>query len=150
MTIYRRNAGRDVHGDRAFTYHVGCMDAIPATASRTLNDIMDMDHVIRVHADGSITEPDGVYAPEVYDGEVEGGEWSLLTGYSRQDHYSGPGMHDSEYVGGGLADHIIETPGYYVVVACVWQCTDGCEEECAESHTEGWAVAFKEAEEGNG
>jgi hypothetical protein len=87
----------------------------------TLNEIMEFDHVIRVHADGTVTAEEGTYAPELHtsdDGEIyvfeEG--WTLLTGYSGQDRYSGPGMHPSEYIGGRMATDILSTPGVYVAV----------------------------------
>jgi hypothetical protein len=42
-------------------------------------------------------------------------------------------MHPSEYVGGGLEDHIRETPGTYVAI--VVRCSDG--------EDAGWAVAYR-------
>lgn len=109
-----------------------------------LNDLMQVDHVIRVHEDGSISEPENVWAPEVYsddDGKditvdsMSGGpEWSLLSGFTGQQG-GGPIMHDSEFVGGHLACHILETPGLYAVVTV----TDGYGTDV------GWAVTFAEA-----
>lgn len=102
-----------------------------------LNGIMELDHVIRVNADGTITEsPTGIYAPEIYvdldqDGQilnpaekamieyVESQEWDLMTGYSQQYSYSGPIMHPSEYIGGDMARDILETPGLYVAVEVI-------------------------------
>jgi hypothetical protein len=135
VTIYTRNASRDVHGNRAFTYEGGVI--------MTLNDIMDPDHIIQVQPDGTITEPQGIYAPELNDGELEGDEWSLLDGWSGQYSYRGPIMHPSEYIGGALADHIIENPGYYVAVMNYMD-DDG---DGNGVEPDGWAVAFKEAEE---
>lgn len=42
--------------------------------------------------------------------------WSLLTGFTGQYGYHGPAMHPSEYIGGGLARHILDTPGLYTVL----------------------------------
>lgn len=42
--------------------------------------------------------------------------WDLLDGWSGQDGYSGPLMHQSEYIGGGMARHILNTPGIYVAL----------------------------------
>ncbi len=106
----------------------------------SLNLQMEFDHVIQVHEDGTVTEPDlGLYAPNVYDGELEGGgdPWYLLDGYSGQDRYSGPIMHDSEYIGGGMARDILSEPGYYVCVVAYYLPEDGDELEA-----DGWAVAY--------
>lgn len=102
---------------------------------RTLNDIMQPDHVIRVKG-GVITEsgfPASVHAPELMIGTDADGSilaeherhliqdakrygWDVQTGWSGQYSYSGPIMHSSEFIGGALADHIRETDGYWVVV----------------------------------
>lgn len=90
-----------------------------------LNDLMELDHVIRVYENGVVIDDiAGVWAPEVYDNSAEGGiedivvspGWTLLHGFTGQYSYSGPCMHPSEYVGGHLARHILDTPGYWVVV----------------------------------
>jgi hypothetical protein len=107
-----------------------------------LNGVMEIDHVIRVGDDGSVTDADGVYAPDVYEDDGEllpvGSGWSLLDGYSGQDRYSGPIMHASEYIGGRMASDILETPGLYVAVV-VYPLDD--------SEPDGWAVAYRESEE---
>jgi hypothetical protein len=110
--------------------------------AQSLNDLMEFDHPIRVHEDGTISEPTGIYAPEVYDGEtlkaplVEPG-WELVNGFSGQYGYSGPVMHPSEFIGGRLEDRIRETPGVYVVV----EVRDG--DEYPGGEPVGWAVARK-------
>lgn len=43
-------------------------------------------------------------------------EWDALSGFTGQYGYNGPMMHPSEYVSGGLARWITETPGTYVYV----------------------------------
>lgn len=129
---------------------------------KALNDLMEFDHVIQVHPDGTITEPSGVYAPEISlsaapDGQISAADdadmvafvkaqgWELLTGFTGQYGYSGPLMHPSEYVGGGLEKHIRETPGVYV--ACVADVQpDGAE----ESESVGWVVAYRETLPGKG
>jgi hypothetical protein len=116
-----------------------------------LNALMEFDHVIQVHADGTITEPKDVWAPEVYvdtdgDGQIlaehdremlaglrEHG-WDLMNGYSSQSGYSGPIMHPSESIGGRMEQDIRATPGYYVAVTV--EVISDSEEEPA-----GWAVA---------
>jgi len=117
-----------------------------------LNAVMAFDHVIRVHPGGDATgalvsDPpnDRAYwAPEVMDTEIVSGGvdadrpedpgWTLLTGYTGQDRYTGPGMHDSEYIGGRLAADILSTPGLYVAIADTFS-DDG--------EPEGWIVAHK-------
>lgn len=108
---------------------------------RTLNDIMEFDHVILVLEDGSIMESaEGVWAPDLYDGELHqpswGPQWTLLNGYSGQHGYSGPLMHQSEFIGGGLERHIRETPGFWVALADYP--SDG-------GNPQSWAVAFRPA-----
>jgi hypothetical protein len=143
MSTYIRMPPGDHHGDRAVS---------ESDTGRTvsLNALMEFEHVIRVHDDGSITEPTGVYAPELTDDHLDTGghDWSLLSGYSDQHGYRGPGMHSSEYVGGKIADHILTNPGYYVVITADYSCdcpTDACAADCEGYTSEGWAVAFMEA-----
>ena len=102
-----------------------------------LNDLMQIDHVIHVDADHNVTDaPDDVWAPEVYTDDIDQGNgWTLLNGYSGQFGYSGPEMHPSEYIGGRLAEDIIDTPGYYVATVV-------CDPDSDE--VTGWVVAFKE------
>jgi len=126
--------------------------------AKTLNDIMEFDHVVQVHADGTITEPDNVHAPEVIvdvdeDGSILGEHeaemicsvraqgWELLTGFTGQYGYNGPCLHSSEYIGGGLERHIRETPGLYVAVVVITSSPEG------PSEADSWAVAYR-AEEG--
>lgn len=132
-----------------------------------LNDRMEFDHVIRVHADGSITEADGVYAPEVNidldsDGQIVGSAeqdmidsvsragWELMTGYTGQYSYSGPIMHPSEYIGGDLAKDIMAAPGFYVAVEVRGLLGMAEEDMTDDDHaTEdapiGWVVARRDA-----
>lgn len=126
---------------------------------RALNDIMQFEHVIRVDDDGNVHDDvTGIYAPDVHDeyphGDdviVDGEGWSLMNGYSGQDRYSGPIMHPSEFIGGGMERDILASPGYYVAVVVYDETSsepcevDGCD-ECGESddNVSGWAVARKE------
>jgi len=112
-----------------------------------LNAVMEFHHVIRVNEDLTIDEHVDLFAPDLEQNEVEEGkweesmydtEWSLLSGFSGQDRYTGPMMHESEYIGGGLAAHILATPGYWVAIYPTVTDIDG--EELVE---DSWAVAFK-------
>lgn len=100
-----------------------------------LNDLMEFDHVIQVLPGGGIIDaPADVYAPDLHDGELGGEGWTFLDGFSGQQGYSGPLMHQSEFVGGGMETYIREHPGLYVTL--VNYLYD--EEEPTE-----WAVAFR-------
>jgi len=131
-----------------------------AVQEDTLSRLMEPDHVIRVDADGMVhNDVSAVCAPEFYavvddDGqytddterdmaeqirrqgwEPEGG-WSYQQGTTAQDYT----MNDSEFIGGGLAEHIIQTPGLWVV----------CEvrtDEDEDDNYAGWAVMHQEVGE---
>jgi hypothetical protein len=111
--------------------------------TRELNDKMEIDHVIRVDVNGEVSDTTGIYAPSLLDGELDGSEWSFFSaGYSGQYSYSGPIMHDSEYIGGGLEFDILSTPGVYAAVASYYS-ADPDGNECGddeELYGEGWAV----------
>jgi hypothetical protein len=112
-----------------------------------LNSFMDFDHVIRVHADGTVSDaPGGPYAPELFDrGYGEGStEWEPMRGYSGQIG-SGPQsyiMHNSESIRGNMARAILAEPGLYVAVVADWSCEEHMEtdDECECDTAEGWAV----------
>ena len=97
---------------------------------------MEFDSPFRVHRDGSISTGIGVYAPEVLDETIEDSGWEFVSGFSGQDRYSGPIMHDSEYLGGYMAEHVLENPGVYVLVAAYWSPEEGED----ESAIEGWCL----------
>lgn len=135
-----------------------------------LNDRMTSDHVIRVSPDGTITDAHGVYAPEVhcdYTGPFAGAQisddderdmiqyvadqgWDVLTGWAM-----GGGialMHSSQYIGGHLADHIRETPGYWVVCTVELHPGESDPEHednggSGESDPAGWILAHRELSE---
>lgn len=102
------------------------------TQQLDLNKIMEFDHVIQVHEDGSISEPTGIYAPSLYDGELDDLNWSFWsTGYTNQYGYAGPILHNSEFIDGRLERAILSTPGMYAAVVNNLTGTD---------EVEGWAV----------
>jgi hypothetical protein len=123
------------------------------TTEKELSDAMEFDHPIRVHDDGSISDIENFYAPDMHDGEIESNTgWRLITGWSGQYSYSGPVMHNSEYIGGALAKHILSTPGIWVAVVCTWlagECScyaDGYN-SCETDVTDGWGLCFREYNE---
>lgn len=103
----------------------------------TLDSLMQMDHVIRVDPEGLVHDDvRGIHAPEINmqtgdDGQIlaehdaeliadlERQGWAVETGWTGQygNHKNDPVMHTSEFIGGGLAEHVIGTPGYWV--ACM-------------------------------
>lgn len=136
---------------------------------QSLNEQMQIGHLVRVHGDGTVTDaPREVYGPEgarVYgEGEeprLEREGWNLMRGYSGQHGYTGPVMHSSELVSGGLEEDIKDHPGLYVALPveydrvgqfeccdCGAEAGDWCKQTCAEgeprTYTEGWVVAFQE------
>src|SRR5665213_837930 len=102
----------------------------------SLNDKMDFDHVVQVLPGGQVVDAHGVYAPELYDDELQGQGWTLMDGYSGQSGYSGPIIHDSEFIGGGLERDILANPGYYVTLV---------NNSYDEEEGEGWGIAYKSA-----
>ena len=152
MTTYLRNESADHYGDRAFIGYIGGQNK-----KTTLNDIMQLDHVVQVHSDGSVTDHDipnqrELWAPDLRNGELDSYTpgWNLISaGYTGQDRYNGPIMHNSEYIGGRLADDILAEPGYYVALPSEYACDEShnCDEECESAITEGWAVAYREPTE---
>lgn len=150
-----------------------------------LSKIMETDHVIRVHLDGTVSHPEGVHAPEVNlstddDGqilaeheaamieELARAGWSLMSGYTAQ-YLAGntPIMHTSEFIGGGMAEEILEaadlgTPRDYVALAVEVEsevcpedakgCTlngdrcDYCRDNGRETEDAGWMVAYRDVE----
>jgi hypothetical protein len=139
----------------------------------SLNALMDFDHPIEIlgqvvnytasdafpptfaarEGDTSIRAN---RAPELREGELNPADmaygWKLHTGASGQQGYSGPIMHDSEYIGGGLADHILASaPGtrWCALINYVdtpnEMCSIDCDPEAGCDHDiAGWAVAYRE------
>jgi hypothetical protein len=118
----------------------------------TLDSLMQIDHVIRVDNDGLVhDDARGMYAPEINIGtasdgigilaehekqfaeDMAGVGWSAEFGWSGQNSgsYNGPFMHDSEFIGGNLAEHILASPGYWV--ACEANTVD-------DNENEGWVI----------
>jgi len=108
---------------------------------KALRDLADFDHPFVVTKEGILEDaPEGVYAPSVYhdddeDVMIDGDGWEALTGFTGQYGYNGAVMHASEFIGGGLAEAVLTTPGVYVAV--VVNVLDDAE---GESEPAGWAV----------
>lgn len=113
---------------------------------------MAFDHVFTLHPDGSITEPEGVWAPSVYDDPhadimIDDDGWHAITGLTGQDRYHGAVMHASEYVGFGVAGVMwqmaidAEEPVTFtlVTVECLPDDDDDDPPEPA-----GWAILYRD------
>lgn len=116
---------------------------------RPLSNAMDFEHVIYSYGDGRhIADVSGLWAPYACADEDENGVWliehdpgeagwALMSGYSGQHGYSGPWMHESEFIGGRMAEDILSTPGLYVAI---YPATVDFVGEVHEPDT--WAVAY--------
>ncbi|WP_329405440.1 hypothetical protein OG563_26630 [Nocardia vinacea] len=120
-----------------------------------LSDFMGYDAVVEIPADGRVIRRSDLHAPEVCEYlDAEGqsvGEpfvtgkcgWSLWTGYSSQQGYSGASMHQSESVGGGLERDMLAEPGLYAAVTISFLYPT---EDQDDDSALGWVLAFKESE----
>lgn len=135
--------------------------------NHALDDLMDFGRVVAVMPDERAVAADegcnliDVPAPTVrigYSGSFEDAQilaehdeamvadlrrqgWEVLNGWSRQYSYAGPIMHNSESVGGGLAERILEEPGYWVALEVIIYADPDDKE--SESDKAGWIVARK-------
>lgn len=110
-----------------------------------LNATIEWGCPFRVLPGGYVVEASGyfgfgdLHAPEIV--YVDQGDlytldnadgWRAMRGYTGQYGYSGPIMHNSERLGGRMAEDIVETPGVYVLVI-----VDDYEDDDTPA---GWAV----------
>lgn len=119
-----------------------------------LNDLMEIDHVIRVR--NGVASSEGIanrrelWAPSLtWSGDthhLDGEGWTLMDGYSGQDRYSGPIMHSSEYVGGHMAEDILARDGYYVAIVCEVLDDPDWDYSVENPEPAGWAVAWRPLE----
>lgn len=136
-------------------------DVRPSGRDDTLNSLMQVDHVILVDENGMVRDDvRGVHAPEVdcgtdFDGQIlpvhergmvdylERQGWSPASGWSSQQGTKGDEviMHVSEFVGGNLAEHIVSTPGYWVV--CSVEVEDPDTGERDYENPAGWVVMHR-------
>ena len=124
------------------------------TTHEELQTMMDFDSVIKVDEDGTIARADGIHCYADLNVNTQGEDefdlsagWELLSGFTGQYSYNGPVMHSSEFIGGGLARYILETPGYYVALFVEGRCDyDGstyCTEDSGcDCEPTGWAIAY--------
>lgn len=115
------------------------------TGGMTTSTTFEFDCPFTVHADGSVTDAPGVYAPEVYhsdddDVEIHGVGWDALVGYTGQYGYHGAVMHASEQFAGGIREDVLAMPGTYVLTVVEVM----PEDDDPEPEPAGWAVLRKD------
>lgn len=127
--------------------------------TKPLNELMEFDHIVEVHKDGTVTDADSVRGYFDLNVASDGTDefdmsegWELLSGFTGQYSYNGPVMHPSEFIGGGMERYILEHPGYYVALVVEARCdydgsTDCDPETGCNCEPAGWAVAFKPSNE---
>lgn len=136
--------------DRSSTKQASRKRAGQPADSNSLNSMIEFDSPFQVHEDGTVTTYlPSVYSPSVNDWEgntgkpeIEGSGWDFVDGFSGQYSYSGPVMHNSEFLGGGMAKHVLDHPGIYVVTA-VWHSFDEEDEYGQTGEHEGWVLLEK-------
>lgn len=131
-----------------------------------LSKIADFDHIFAVLPDGTVADTEGgvplstvygLHAPDAHEPDVHAttltygdATWSLpLSGLTGQYGYSGPWLHDSEMIVGGVAERVLSTPGLWVAIYATFDCDDddhqigtGDHDEC-DTITEGWTLAHR-------
>ena len=91
-----------------------------ALTSIDLNNHVEFDVPFTVTPEQTVITNTPYHAPDVYDDDgelwISGREdWTPWDGYSRQEGYSGPVMHPSEFLGGQMAVDVLDNPGTYVL-----------------------------------
>lgn len=132
--------------------------AVVNGSTRTLDDLMEINHVVRVDETGMVWDDvEGVYAPEVIATTDDDGNftptterelaarlkeagWTAANGWSAQHMTRGDDivMHSSEFIGGGIGRYMLDTPGYWV--CCMATCDNGEEDD----NVAGWVLLHKE------
>jgi hypothetical protein len=114
----------------------------------TLVNAVEFDHPFTIR-DGAVVDVPGVWAPtatsvEREDGtwseaELDSADWTLVShGWTGQDSYSGPTMHNSEFIGERIAERLAELAEDYRAFAVL---AVDCEDLTGERELDGWVVA---------
>jgi hypothetical protein len=117
---------------------------------------LDFDTVFRVEGADVITVHD-VYAPSVFhdpitDVTIDGAGWHCLTGMTGQYSYNGAVMHNSEFIGAGIAEILAtDDPGTLFAIVVVSVFPEDCEDHedhaaSGDCEPAGWAIAYKSPE----
>lgn len=85
-----------------------------------------------------------LHVPSHFDDEIDASGWETWSrGYTGQDRYHGPVMHNSEYLGGRMASDLLAEPGIYVLTAATWTPIDEDNDDDEPYYVEGWVVLKK-------
>lgn len=121
----------------------------------------EFDQVFQITEGGVLDGPAGIYAPEsvendsehdiLVDGVPKRGltstGWQALEGYTGQYGYDGAVMHDSEFIGGHLANDMIEMSATYEAegTPLLWTKVLASYEEEGEDEIqyEGWVILYR-------
>lgn len=96
---------------------------------------------------GTVDSPSFTPGEDINLGDIGMGEWDNLSSQYTGQHGAPNSMHDSEYLGGGMAEEIANTPGEYAMPYITWYCETDCECEDDESHDqdiEGWLILHRD------
>lgn len=121
------------------------------TTSKSLGELVnavEFDHPFTIR-DGAVLDVPGVWAPTASSSENEDGVWSeaeldstdwtlVSHGWTGQFGYSGPVMHNSEFIGEGIAERLAELAEDYHAFAVL---AVDCEALDGERELDGWVVA---------
>lgn len=134
-TINGHEITRDINSIFEFSVpvEVTADGTLIANTSRATSGLYDMN--VWAHEDGQVG--DDADRTLIADAQRQG--WTILNGYSSQDRYSGPIMHQSEVIGGGLATAILTDPGIYITEVVEAMPTDDDD----DMDLVGWVVARK-------
>lgn len=112
----------------------------------------EFDSAFQILEDAALVDRPELLTPTVehddeHDVLVDSNDWTPLTGFTGQHAYEGAVMHPSEQLSGDLLEHVVTTPGVYVIsVVEVFDCDGLCEPgDCDRDGTcdhdpAGWAV----------
>lgn len=161
LVIWRRAGYPHNHGQ----HHDTMVDT--AGTTRELNAILEFGRVVKVGVNCTLSDsaawqainhPDMLYMELDEDGQCitsdnsDGvkalcdtnlGDWTPVAGYSGAQGSTSRGfvMHTSEFIGGGMGNHVIGTPGYYVAVLVDGLLPDGNPD--GEDTLIGWALLHR-------
>lgn len=109
-----------------------------------LNRWVEFDSPFEVDGEGGVRYRWELHVPSYFDDEIDGSDWETWSqGYTGQYGYSGPVMHNSEYLGGRMASDLLADPGTYVVTAATWTHIDEDNNDDEPYFVEGWVVLKK-------
>lgn len=106
-----------------------------------LEKALEFDNVIEILDDGTFIERPDLYAPELYNDNIESDHWKFWSyGRTNQYGYNGPMLHNSETWSLSMLHDLERSPGIYV---CVYGTYDNDDLEFIEVEPtiiEGWCV----------